>query len=247
MKKQLILIPTLLSFNISASVKSICSEKDSRVRVFDEPIARLSKAGINSGCTATLIGANCAITAGHCEDHLVKGEFNVPLSIDGVAQPALKENTFTIDQTSIEFNEGGRGDDWAVFKFNNNEVTGIAPGVAFGFYETELFEPKTQKDLLRITGNGVHWSDNSLSYTLLSATGYADYIGYSEEGRSLLNHYIDTTPASSGSSVINTQTNKVIGIHGQGGCGSRKIWNSATLLKGHPKLQSAIQKCLESN
>jgi V8-like Glu-specific endopeptidase len=211
----------------------------------NEPIARVSKNGINSGCTATLIGENCAITAGHCEDHLFKGEFNVPRTIDGVAQPAQAEDTYLVDKSSIVFNEGGRGDDWAVFRFKENTQTSLNPGEVYGFYEIELYEPKTQVDLLRISGYGVHWDDNTLSYTLMGATGYADYIGYSEEGRSLLNHYVDTTPAASGSSVVNVKTNKVIGIHGQGGCGSRKIWNSATLIKGNPSLQKAISKCLE--
>ena len=247
MKNILILLPTLFSINLSASIESICSEKDSRVQAYQKPIARISKVGSHSGCTATLIGTNCAITAGHCEDHLFKGEFDVPNSIDGTGQPSSLENTFTIDQSSITYSEDGRGNDWAVFKFNNNEITSLAPGVVFGSYEIELFEPKTQTDLLRIAGHGMHWRDNSLSYTLLSATGFADYIGYSEEGRSLLNHYIDTTPGTSGATVINTKTNKVIGIHGQGGCGSRSIWNSATLIKGNPSLQNAISKCLESN
>jgi V8-like Glu-specific endopeptidase len=246
MKKYFLLLPLLYTMNLSASVDSICSEKDSRVQMQNEPIARISKKGINSGCTATLISENCAVTAGHCEDHLFKGEFNVPKSVDGVAQPAHEKDIYFIDKSSIVFNEGGRGNDWAVFKFKKNENTNLNPGVVYGFYEIELYEPKVQTDLLRIAGNGVHWDDNTLSYTLMGATGFADYIGYSSEGRSLLNHYIDTTPASSGSSVVNVSSNKVIGIHGQGGCGSRKIWNSATLIKGNLSLQNAISKCLEN-
>ena len=75
--------------------------------------------------------------------------------------------------------------------------------------------------------------------------GFGDYIGYSEEGRTLLNHYIDTTPGSSGATVIRKETGHIIGIHGQGGCGSTPIWNSATLIKGHNKLKAAILNCLK--
>lgn len=247
MKKQILLLAAL-SFTIlsHASVKSVCSEEDSRVQLPFEPIARVSKMGRHSGCTATLISKNCAITAGHCKDTLFKGEFLVPDSINDEGQTALAENTFPIDATSIQFNDGGRGNDWAVFKFENNEKTGFAPGEVFGFYEVENYEPKTNQDLLRISGYGIHWDNKELSYTLLSATGYADYIGYSSEGRSLLNHYVDTTPGSSGATVINISSGKIIGIHAQGGCGGSSIWNSATIIKGHKKLQDAIKACLAS-
>mgnify|MGYP000456975786 CR=1 FL=1 len=236
----------LISFNIYASNKSICSATDSREQLFNKPVARLSKSTGTKGCTATLIGKSCAITAGHCVKNLYRGEFNVPNSVDGEAIAANKEDTFLIDSKSISFQDEGRGNDWAVFKFSKNKLTGKYPGEVFGKYEIELYEPTTSEPL-RISGYGAHYDDNTLAYTLLSAVGFADYIGYSEEGRTLLNHKVDTTPGSSGSSVINERTNKIIGIHGQGGCASsRIIWNSATMIKHHKKIQAAIKTCLES-
>jgi V8-like Glu-specific endopeptidase len=234
----------LCSSSLSASNYSICSETDSRVQLTTSPIARLSKQDGNRGCTATLVGKSCAITAGHCVKNLYRGEFNVPNSINGEPVQSQKEDTFFVNPESIEFQDEGRGNDWAVFNFKKNEESGLYPGDVYGFFRIENYEPKNS-DFLRISGYGTHYDNDQMTYTLLSATGHGDYIGYSDEGRTLLNHKVDTTSGSSGSSVINVKTNKIIGIHGQGGCSSsRLIWNSATLINQHRKLQAAIKKCI---
>jgi V8-like Glu-specific endopeptidase len=241
--KYIILILLLSTTSVIAFEKSICSESDSRVQLPNNPIARLSKQDGDRGCTATLVGENCAITAGHCVSNLFRGEFNVPNSVDGEPVQSQAEDIFFVDPNSIEFQDEGRGNDWAVFKFKKNEKSGVNPGDQFGFYDIETYEPKNS-DVLKISGYGTHYDNEQMTYTLLSALGHGDYIGYSYEGRTLLNHKIDTSSGSSGSSVINIKTNKIIGIHGQGGCtSSRIIWNSATLINQHKKLQAAIKKC----
>lgn len=233
----------LSSTNSYSTIKSICSARDSRVQEQALPIARMSARDNNRGCTATLIGKSCAITAGHCVKNLYRGEFNVPNSINGVPDQPSADDTYFVDQSSIVSQDEGRGNDWAIFKFKRNLKTNQFPGEVYGYYDIESYEPK-KSDLLQIAGYGTHYESQELTYTLLKALGYADYIGYSDEGKTLLNHKIDTTSGSSGSAVINTLTNKIIGIHGQGGCrSSRLIWNSATLINTHKKIQAAIKNC----
>ena len=168
--RYLIIALIMFSSNSFSASYSICSEKDSRVQLPVSPIARISKEKNNSGCTATLIGKNCAITAGHCVSNLHKGEFNVPNSIEGEPVQSTQEDTFFIDPNSIKFQDEGRGNDWAVFKFKKNKKTGLYPGDLFGHFEVENYEPKNS-DLLKISGYGIHYNDKQISYTLLSAQG----------------------------------------------------------------------------
>ena len=58
--------------------KSICGSWDDRRPSFDRKLARVQKSQAKSGCTLTLIGKSCAITAGHCKRHFVEAHFNVP-------------------------------------------------------------------------------------------------------------------------------------------------------------------------
>ena len=62
---------------IYANSKSICGPSDDRELSFELPVGRLSALNKNFGCTVTLIGKTCAITAGHCYSVLEKVEFNV--------------------------------------------------------------------------------------------------------------------------------------------------------------------------
>lgn len=240
----IIFIILFSSFSYS-SPYSLCGD-DNRVSISKAPIARLSNEKGQRGCTATLIGKRCAITAGHCNRKLSFGEFSTPYSVDREPTPSAEEDLFPVDQESVIFHDGGRGNDWAVFKFKKNKITGKLPGEVHGYFEIELHEP-SNSELLNISGYGTHYTDPSLNLTLLQGEGNADYIGYSPVGRTLLNHFIDTTGGSSGSSVVRVSSGKIIAIHGQGGCDSHLIWNSATLIKGHQPLQNAIEACLNED
>ena len=82
---------------VLASTKSICGPTDDRRFHEDPRIGRISSDESQLKCTATLIGKNCAITAGHCVALLNYVEFNVPLSIDGKPQSSDEDDKYYPD------------------------------------------------------------------------------------------------------------------------------------------------------
>ena len=63
--------------------KSICGGEDNRRPTRDSRIGRLQKKkSKKSGCTVTMVGTSCAISAGHCSTNPRQVHFNVPRSLN---------------------------------------------------------------------------------------------------------------------------------------------------------------------
>jgi V8-like Glu-specific endopeptidase len=245
MFKGLIISVTLLVASISfAGVKSICGEDD-RVLSFNAKIGRLSEDGAHKGCTATMIGNSCAITAGHCEPVLVRAEFNTPVSIDNEPQASDTKDLYYIDQTTIVSQDEGPGKDWAVFKFKPNSITGKLPGVVQGNYDVS-FDELTKGTKIEITGYGIDDGDLDKHFAQQVHQGKIVKLGDLFFGKSVLSHVADTMGGNSGSSIINIDTQKIVGIHTHGGCKSSGGSNMGTIIARHKKLMEAIKKCLAS-
>ena len=72
----------LFSQNLFANNKTICGS-DNRTLSSDPRIGRLlSSMEDRGGCTFTMIGRTCALSAGHCKSVMRLAEFNTPESND---------------------------------------------------------------------------------------------------------------------------------------------------------------------
>ena len=246
MKTKLWIAATLfISMSSYADEKTICGDNDDRVLSFEAKVGRLSTLKGNKGCTATLINDSCAITAGHCERVLIRAEFNTPESIGSLPQPSQKEDVYLIDQDTIQLQNDGPGNDWAVFKFKRNEITNKLPGEVQGFLDVSFKRVRKGKKI-RVTGYGKDTEDPTRNFAQQTHTGKLTSAGNIFE-RSLLKHNADTMGGNSGSSIILESTQEIIGIHTHGGCSSYGGANKGTLINKHPELVAAIKSCLNSN
>lgn len=248
MKAFSLFIGILLATNLvhASNNKSICGADD-RVPSSDPKIARLVQAQGEGGCTATMIGRTCAITAGHCKSVMVLAEFNTPMSKQGKAQGSDPEDLYEIDQSSIFYKNGGQGADYAVFKIKPNAITGQYPGDVQGNYTVSYAIPK-EGDRLRITGHGVDYSDPERHLAQQTHTGVMMPKSRWGSKKSVLNYRVDTMGGNSGSSVIMEATEEIIGIHTHGGCSTSASQtssaNAGTSIGSIPELKAAIEQCL---
>lgn len=239
----ILLSSILASDSVFAGQKSICGETDDRVVSFEAKIGRLFADETHKGCTVTMISDSCAITAGHCLPVLKYAEFNTPLSIDGEAQASDPRDIYSIDESSIVYQNEGPGKDWAVLKIKANNITGKLPGAVQGYYDVDFSKPK-RGDNLRITGYGRDNNDPDRNFAQQTNTGKLVSAGSIFFGNTILTHTVDTMGGNSGSTILNDKTDKIIGVHTHGGCYADGGSNKGTLISTSTKLKEAIRACL---
>lgn len=235
----------LISTSAFAGVKSICGNNDDRVLSFDAKIGRLSVEGKHKGCTVTMISETCGVTAGHCEPVLERAEFNTPESINNEPQPSSLKDVYQIDKSTIVAQNEGPGKDWAVMKFKRNKITGKFPGQAQGYYNVS-FKKLTNNMRISITGYGKDDGDLRRNFAQQFHSGKITGLGDSTYGASAMKHTVDTMGGNSGSTILDLNTQEVIGIHSHGGCSSFYGYNMGTIISKHANAMKAIRKCLAS-
>lgn len=242
-RKSLIVLVALgwLSIGYANTEKTICGQQDDRIPSFNPKIARVLEIGAPAGCTITMIGRSCAISAGHCLPTFEAAEFNTPLSSDGRIQHPAKEDIYMVDKSSIISKNGGVGNDYAVLRLKANSITGKLPGDLQGHYDVSFKVPKTG-DMVRITGYGADRNDDDRNFAQQTHSGPIESLPRSG---SIMNHLADTMGGNSGSSIIHESTGKIIAIHTHGGCSSRGGANGSTLIATHNAAKAAVLKCLK--
>jgi len=225
--------------------KTICGSSDDRRPSFNPKVGRsLKTLNAIGGCTVTMIGRTCAITAGHCAAHLNFLEFNTPLSRDGRIQHPEKTDIYEMEKGSLFYSNNGKGKDYAVARYKQNEITGRYPGDAQGFYPVSLRKPRSNKLDIVITGYGIDNDNSDRNMAQQVHSGKTVSIG-GAFGGAVLKHTVDTMGGNSGSSIINKNTGKIIGIHTHGGCYSSGGTNHGTAIAYVPELVKAIKSCLD--
>ncbi|MEC7276680.1 MAG: trypsin-like serine protease [Bdellovibrionota bacterium] len=233
-----VVLSLLLSSSIYAGQKSICGTDD-RVPSSLPKIGRLlGKMTDGGGCTVTMIGKTCAISAGHCDATFGFAEFNTPPSIGGRIQHPESRDIYPVDKANSVWNYSGIGDDWAVLKVLPNTETGLYAGDVQGYYNVDFNGPKAG-DLIRITGYGLDRSDPERNLAQQTHTGEVVRLR-----GSAMYHIADTMGGNSGSSIIRESDEMIVGIHTNGGCYSRGGSNSATVISENQELVKAIRACL---
>lgn len=238
----------ILQFTVSAfHNKSIC-DYDQRTASFDSKVGRIRASQSSSHpCTATLIGENCLITAGHCQadDESWIVEFDVPSSDDatGKMKPSSIENVFH-SKTLYGRMNAHHGKDWMVFSVKKNSITGNYPGQERGFYEIAQHTPFPFATL-SITGYGLSIHKEKRNAQQSSTGGLVSV----QSNRQVIQHRIDTSAGNSGSAIVDLSSGKIVGIHTHGGCRqiNYNFWqgNVGTLIPGNTELQKSIHACLK--
>jgi V8-like Glu-specific endopeptidase len=218
--------------------KSICGTVDERDFSEEPRVARVRQVSAPAGCTITMVGRSCALSAGHCHSTFGIAEFNTERSVDGRITPATPENTYEVDRSSAVYIDRGVGRDWAVVRILPNEITGAYPGDAQGTYDVSFDMPEVG-DIIRITGYGTA-QGRDRNFAQQTHTGE---IASLVRGGAI-RHVADTTGGNSGSSIILEASQQVIGVHSHGGCHARGGSNAGTLIAGNDEFQEAIRSCL---
>lgn len=226
-------------FDTFVETKSICDDSDSRTPSFELPIGRILQTGAPAGCTVTMIGRTCAISAGHCLRTFEEVHFNTPLSSNGQIQLPDEEDIYFVDKDSIVHEYRGIGADWAVLRIQQNELTGQWPGDVQGYLPTS-FAPRRVGDYIRITGYG-RAAGPDVNFAQQTHIGPIVTL---DPQRHILRHRADTTGGNSGSAVVDERTGEIIGVHTHAGCTSRGGANHSTLAEAHQDLQEAVYACL---
>ena len=195
--------------------RTICDALDDRTLSTDIRVGRT----LPGGCTAWLVNdlQNCLLTAGHCQASADVIEFNVPVSNpDGSYNHPGPEDQYPVDPASVQFVNGGVGNDWCTFGCFPNANTGLTAFEAQGdSFELELPDPVGRDDVIRITGHGTTYAPVDPSFNGAQKTHTGPHSSFNG---SALGYRTDTTGGNSGSPVILENTGKAIGIHTHGGC-----------------------------
>jgi V8-like Glu-specific endopeptidase len=217
---------------------TICGEKDDRRPSFVKQVGRAVKPGAQVGCTLTLIGRSCAISAGHCFNDLKIAQFNTYHNKAGILL-SKPEDTYYIDDLSVLSQNSGHGKDWSVFKILPNEMTKRYPGDRQGYLKTNMNKFQRHGSSVTITGYGwLSYTENkngpqqTHTSTLLISKGSEFY------------YDVDTMGGNSGSSVVN-EDNEILGVHTHGYCSEDGGANQGTLISRHESFKTAIQDCLK--
>ncbi|HZH99239.1 MAG TPA: trypsin-like serine protease, partial [Fimbriimonadaceae bacterium] len=193
------------------------------------------------GCTAWLHDDlnKTFLTAGHCG--VSQGDviqFNVPLSSsNGSLNHPAPEDQYPVEPTSVQFQNGGAGNDWCYFATFPNSNTGLTAFQKQGqFYTKSAAAPTVSGQTIRITGYGTVSSPVSATWQQVQKTHAGPYFSMSG---TLIRYQVDTTGGNSGSCVFNENTSQAIGIHTHAGCTSTGGSNQGTAIH-HPNLQAAL-------
>ncbi len=233
------LLTLIASGQALASQKTICGTTDDREPSQNPKVARVLKAADPAGCTLTMIGRVCAISAGHCISTFEMAEFNTPPSAGGRIQRPAADDVYQVDTQSIVYRNGGQGDDFAVLRLKAQVNTGAYAGDRQGFYGVS-FDAPVRGDIVRITGYGADRAEPTRNFA--QQTHLGDIF---EISGTVMRHRADTMGGNSGSSIILESSDEIVAIHTHGGCYENGGANASTLISAHQQLKQAITDCLQ--
>lgn len=239
-----IVLSSVSTVAFADGIKTICGQTDDRILSHNPKIGRIGMKGENAGCSVTMIGKSCAITAGHCAEYLQEASFNTPVSRNYTPQRSKTQDIYEVFKTSITYQYETIGTDWAVLRLKKNKITGKYPGDVQGKYFVSFDVPRVGTKI-RITGYGKDEDSPQGNFAQQTHTGKILSISNSWTSVTGMSHNIDTMGGNSGSSILREDNDEIIAIHTNGGCKSFGGSNSATLISKHQQLKNAIKSCLK--
>jgi len=224
--------------NPLAAKRTICGPTDDRELSNDPRSCR----GQPVQCSIWLIddANHCLLTAGHCSDanFISVVEFNVPASDPtGASVHPGPEDQYPTDPDSLQYVNGGTGNDWSYFGAFPNSETGLTPVQAQGdYYELRAPPAAVTDQVIRITGYGTTSPPVPPPYNRAQKTHTGLLTNLSG---SIVEYATDTTGGNSGSPIILEDDGTAIGIHTHGGCFSSGGDNLGTA-STHVPFQAAL-------
>jgi V8-like Glu-specific endopeptidase len=227
-----------------AVLESICGATDDRIASSNPRAGRIEPIG----CTGWLIDGGAFLTAGHCDTSGAQTvEFNVPASLaDGTnVAPAVRDQ-YRIAAGSMVSQNGGQGNDWAVFRVVPNTETGLMPAAVQG--ATFQLSNTQNPAQVRITGYGVDGpgpgfgAGGPRDATNQTQQTHSGALGGNTGGPTsgTLSYSTDTQGGNSGSPVLIEGTDTAIGIHTNAGCTATGGTNAGTSFRNQA-LWAAVQ------
>lgn len=259
--------------------EAICGADDTRQPSNDPAVARLltgtyaDTTTYAGGCSGFIIdrpdegGDRCMLSAGHCfvagtkpDQASTVVEFNV-----GVNNPPSRANCtlihppiakqFAVNPAAILANNGGVGDDWAVFHCFPNPNTGRTPFQEQAAAKILAAAAPVDSATLRVTGYGADANDGALGDNnaacgaCANPNGARNQIQQTDIGAFIntagtaLRHRVDTCGGNSGSPIILVRTGEVVGIHTHAGCEVVGDHNKGTVINHGALLQAITALC----
>lgn len=219
------------------SAQTLCSENDTRVLSYRSPIGRILSKRKKPMCTGSLVSRYCGVTAGHCASKMKWIEFNVPVSTEDGYVRSSRRDLYRISRKRRVKESSGVGRDYAVFQLKKNKRSKRHAGDIQGYLRLGVEEPLVGQEL-DVIGYGTA-SDPVLHLSQKSATG--ELI---QAGNHVLKYRVDTTGGNSGSPILLSGTNKLVGIHAQGACHSQQESGNYGTSVLSPELYNAIITCI---
>ena len=218
-------------------------EVERRSKSDNRPIGRVRELFKKSGCTLTMIGKACALSAAHCSDTFQVVEFNVPLSSEeGVENTSREWNIYPIIDHKSPFIAGAEGiTDVAVVRVDKNPFTKIYPGNVQKHYDVDLeYTPKVG-DQFVISGYGSNRGARNRLFAVQKETvGAVTDVRTEIEGLKSISHSAQASGGDSGAALRELESGKIIGIHTSSSCGTAR----AVIVGNNPKLRQLIEECL---
>jgi hypothetical protein len=182
-------------------------------------------------CTGWICANGAILTAGHC-DPIVNPSFPVlefdinSSDCDGTVNFGSTDHQYAVDLNSINSNNNGLGDDWAILAVFPNPNTNLMPAYGENAFarlarDLNILNPST----VRVAGCGADSTPTGCTGSANSdnrtrQTSSDDFDGeFSDTNGTWLEHRADTTTGSSGSPIVDVASDLAIGIHTTGlGC-----------------------------
>jgi hypothetical protein len=212
-----------------------CGPSDDREPSNDPRIARL----LPSGCTSSLAVAgpgHVLVSAGHCIGLGLVVEFEVPPSTaSGAIVHPSPEHQYAVDPASVQFEDAGLGNDWAVFGCFPNPLSGLSP---FARQQAAFVLAPVDASALftaRVAGHGLDFTPPEANQVQQVSSGP----GWTDPGGTI-GHQADTEGGNSGSPIEWAEAGVVVGIHTHGGCGPGGLEGNHGTSVAHPALGAAL-------
>jgi hypothetical protein len=225
-----VIVELITGRNAAANVVSIASAQvgedqpmmrsqcgaDDRTPSADPRVGRI----VPVGCTGWIVddANHMLLSAGHCPagGGFSVLQFNVPRSnSNGTIVNPPPEDQYAIDASSVQFANGGIGNDWCYFGVFPNSNTGLTP---FRKQQASfrIGTPPVAGATLRVTGFGAAFG--TLNQTNQTSVGPLSASSESTSAPATLQYAVDTNGGNSGSPLILEGQGTVVGIHTHAGC-----------------------------
>lgn len=234
------------------SANQLCG-LDSREPSNSVRVGRLQSGGGSAACTIFIASNGSLLTAGHCQPQVFVGfdiaEFNIEQSdCNGDSNVSAPEHQYPIDAV-VGFDYGLVGNDYAVVRCMPN---GYHPSPAHGQGDFFRMSRDDEPVFIRITGcgedrtpSGCEDDLNSDNKTVQTSQGPFVFEYIQTPTLAYMEYVVDGEQSNSGSPIINTANDVVLGIHTSGGCVTTGV-NAGTSFKNEA-LAAALHNFLGPN